>query len=533
MNADLVLTNGKIYTQDPARPTARALAIRGDRLLAVGDDLAMKALLAEGGEWLDLGGRAVTPGLVDAHVHYQWYALNLIRLELHEVPSKEEALRRVREAAVGMPAGNWLVGRGWTQDLWHDHAFPSAADLDEAAGHLPVFLTHKSGHAAWANSRALRIAGVAAGTPDPPGGQIARDEAGRPTGILFENAMELVAEHVPRPTIDEIAAAMRLAQQKCWQAGLTGVHDFDGPSSFAALQSLQQAGELGLRIVKNIPAAHLDEAVSLGLRSGFGNDWLRIGGIKIFADGALGPRTAYMIAPYENEPDNRGIAVTDKEEMQALVSRASANSLSLTIHAIGDRANHDVLDVYQAVRAEEAARGGRALRHRIEHVQLLHPDDISRLAQLNVIASMQPTHATSDMDMADRYWGGRSRYAYAWRTLMNQGTAIVFGSDSPIEAIEPLPGIYAAVTRTRRGADPATDSWNPGERLTVDEAVRAFTFMPAYTAGLETRLGSIEPGKLADLTICDRDIYQVSPAELALAQVAGTVIGGQFRYRTF
>ena len=380
MSATLVLRNGRIHTMDPERPLVTAVAIRDDVIVGVGDDAAMERLLGPGGRVIDLDGKGVTPGLVDAHVHFQWFSLSLQSVDLFEVPSLAEALRRVQEGVQKVAPGGWVQGRGWVQDLWHNRAFPTAAQLDEVSGDRPVYLTHKSGHAAWANSQALRRAGITANTPDPAGGQIQRDESGQPTGILFESAMELVEREIPEPTLDEVVAAMRTAQDYCWEVGLTGIHDFDGRTSFRALQSLHLNGELGLRVVKNIPAYRLEHAVGVGLRTGFGDDWLQIGGIKIFADGALGPRTALMIEPFEGEPDNRGIAVVDKEEMMAIASEASANGLSVTIHAIGDRANHDVLDVYEAVRGEEQERAQQGqkppeLRHRIEHVQLLHPGD--------------------------------------------------------------------------------------------------------------------------------------------------------------
>ena len=532
MIATLVLTNGQIHTMDPERPRVSAVAIRGNEIIAAGDDDEMKALLMPEGEWIDLGGRAVTPGLVDAHVHFQWYALNLQRIDLFEVPSLDEALRRVQAAAEEMDRGGWLQGRGWTQDVWPSRAFPTAADLDRVAPDVPVYLIHKSGHAAWANSRALKLAGVTAGTPDPDGGQIQRDEQGRPSGVLFETAMNLVSEQIPEPTVAEVADAMRAAQEQCWQLGLTGIHDFDGRTSFQALQTLHRDSELGLRVVKNVPAYLLEHAVGLGLRSGLGDDWLRIGGVKIFADGALGPRTAYMIEPYEGEPDNRGIAVTDKEEMMAIADEASANGLSLTIHAIGDRANHDVLDVYEAVRDAERAEGRPPLRHRIEHVQVIHPADKDRLAELDVIASMQPSHATADMEMADRYWGERARYSYAWRTMLESGATLVFGSDAPIESIAPLPGLYAAVARRRPDGAPGPEGWYPEQCLTLAEAVHAFTRAAAITSGQEARQGSITPGRLADLTIFDRGIFSAPAEALLKTEIAGTIVGGAFKYRS-
>lgn len=534
MTATLVLTNGRVYTMDRARPRVTAVAVRDDRILAVGSDEEMKALLGAGGEWLDLGGRCVVPGLVDAHVHFHGFSVARKRVDLDNAATLGEVLNRIAAAAEAPPAGpgtEWLRGRGWVQDGWAERRFPTAADLDRIVPDRPACMTHKSGHAVWVNSNALRRAGITPRTPDPPGGQIQRDGAGQPTGIFFEEAIELITRHIPEPSPLEVQQAMREAQAYCWEVGLTGLHDFDGRACFSALQALHLKGELGLRVIKNIPVYRLEHAIGVGLRSGFGDDWLRIGGVKIFADGALGSRTAAMIAPYENDAGNYGIVVTDKEEMMARASEASAHGLSVTVHAIGDRANHDVLDVFTAVRQQEGA--DRSLRHRIEHVQLLHPDDVNRVAQLGIIASMQPIHATSDMHMADDYWGARSRLAYAARTLLESGASVVFGSDAPVERIDPLPGIHAAVTRRRANGDPGPEGWYPAERLTVQQTIHAFSTAAAQTAGVEDRLGSITPGKLADLTLLERDIFVIPPDELLEAGIAGTIVGGAFRFRTW
>lgn len=554
MSATLVLTNGRIHTMNPHQPQATAVAIRHNHILAVGNDDAMRALLGWGGEWVDLHGRTLTPGLVDAHVHFQHFALSLQLVNLDGATSLDEALTRIQQHITHhtsriTPDGSritdygsritdhWLQGRGWRIDDWPTHAFPTATDLDRIVTDRPICLRDKSGHAAWVNGRALRIAGIDAGgtvTPDPPGGQIQRDAAGQATGILFEDAMELVTRHIPRETPAQIAEAMKAAQAYCWQVGLTGLHDFDGRDCFLALQMLREQGELGLRIVKNVPVYRLEHAIGVGLRSGFGDDWLRIGSVKIFADGALGPRTAAMLQPYENDPGNTGIVVTDKEEMMEKVSAASAAGLSVTIHAIGDRANHDVLDVYEAVRAEEKLRiTHHALRHRIEHVQIIHPADQPRLAQLGIIASMQPTHATSDMEMADTHWGARARHSYAWRTMLDSGALVVFGSDAPIEKIDPLPGIHAAVTRRRADGSPGPDGWYPEQKLTMHETIYAFTMAAALTSGQADHQGSIEPGKLADLTVYGRDPFTTPPAELLDITIDATLVDGRFKHRTF
>ncbi len=400
---------------------------------------------------------------------------------------------------------------------------PTAADLDRVAPHHPVALEAKSGHAAWVNSRALELAGITAATPDPAGGQIARDARGQPTGILLEDAMDFVAKVEPEPTPEGVAEMMRAAFPLAHRAGLTGIHDFDGPAAFAAFQLLKQRGQLGLRVVKSIPRDRLSQAIDLGLRSGLGDDWLRVGSVKLFADGALGPWTASMIEPFEGS-NNLGIATLSEPEMAKDVRRANAAGLSCAIHAIGDRACRTVLDVYEEV-------GSRDLRNRIEHVQLLHPQDYARLGKLGVIASMQPTHATSDMLISDKYWGKRSAGAYAWRTQLEAGAALAFGSDCPVEKIEPLMGIHAAVTRRRADGSPGPEGWYPEQRLTVEEAVRAFTWGAAYAGGREDRLGSITPGKLADLTVLDRDIFVIEPMEILETRVDATIIGGKFAWR--
>ncbi len=532
---DRLLINGNIYTLSPAAPHATAVAISRDRIVVVGDD-SLRDLAGPHTAVDDLGGKTALPGLTDAHIHWQWTSSALRDINLMDTPSKEDALRRVAERARTSRPGEWLVGRGWAQASWPGGAFPTAADLDAVAPDNPVYLTARSGHAAWVNSAALREAGIGSGTPDPAGAVIQRDAAGRATGILLEGpAMDLVADLIPRLTADQLADLMEQSQTLAWKSGLTGIHDFDDPDAFEAMELLHEQGRLGLRIVKNINRPFIEHAIRLRLRWGFGDDWLRLGGMKLFADGALGPRTALMIEPYEGEPDNRGVAVLDKEEIYELVSAASRAGFPSTIHAIGDKAVHDVLDVYQAVRQEEAGRGVHPTerRHRIEHVQLIHPDDAHRLADLDIIASMQPIHAMSDYPMADRYWGARAQWGYNARGQIDVGARVAFGSDSPVEPFQPLKGIHAAVTRRRADGSPGLDGWFPDARLTIDEAIRGYTQGPAYAAGMEDRLGMIAPGYLADLVLFDQDLYAVPPDDLLGVQVLGTMVGGAWRYRDF
>jgi predicted amidohydrolase YtcJ len=535
--SDLILYNANIYTLESQQSTARAIAIRDNKILAVGDDQSIRALLPEA-EALDMQNRCMLPGLIDAHLHAEWTALGLKNIDA-ETPALDEALRRIEERAKVTPKGQWLRGHGWNQNVWGG-AFPVKADLDRVAPEHPVYLTAKSGHAGWANSPAMKIAGVMASTPNPANGEILRDKNGEPTGIFLEDAMDLIENAMPEIGAQQVAAALHDALPLFQRVGLTGIHDFDGARALQAWQILKENHHLNLRVSKTIPVALLDHAIALGIRSGFGDDWLRINSVKSFADGALGPRTALMIDPYEGEPDNRGpanrgpanrgIVVTDKEEMFEHVRKASAAGLSSTIHAIGDKANHDVLDVFATVRKEES---NTRLRHRIEHVQLLHPDDYARLGQLSVIASMQPIHATSDMLMADRYWGARSGGAYAWRTQLKAGAMLAFGSDSPVESFNPFLGIHAAVTRRRADGSPDAGGWYPEQRLTVREAVHGFTLGAAYASYDEQRKGSLTPGKLADLIVLDRDIFTIEPMGIAGTQVVATMIDGQFAWRNF
>lgn len=541
MKADLVFQHGRIYTMAGARsgtaPRVEALAISGDRVLAVGEDAAIRDMLRPGGRVVDLGGRAVIPGLIDAHVHFGGYSLAVYqnRVDLDNVPSKEEALARVAAAAARTPAGRWIQGAGWNKNIWPGGRFPTAADLDGVAPDHPVALADKSHHAMWINSRALEAAGITADTPHPEGGEIVRDAAGRPTGMLLETAEELVSHAIPKPDVAEMMAALRQGIAQAQGLGLTGVHDPGHPTVLAAMQALYAAGELGLRALVMIPGDDLDAALRLGLRSGLGDGGLRLGGVKIFADGALGPQTAHMLAPYQGlpggGPGGLGIPTHGAEELAGMVRRANAAGLAVAIHAIGDAANRAALDAIEQAHAAAGSVPSRlGVPNRIEHVQLLHGDDVARLAGLGVVASMQPIHATSDMEMAERYWGERCALAYAWRSVLDAGGELAFGSDCPIETLDPLAGIHAAVTRRRSDGSPGPEGWIPGQRLTVAEAVRAYTLGAARASGEGQLKGSLVPGKLADLVVLSHDIFEIDPIEILETRVETTILGGRVVY---
>lgn len=525
LQADLVLYNGNIHTMDATTPRAQAIAIAGNRILATGSDAEIRALLVPGGEVVDLRGRTVVPGFTDAHMHFMSYGLSLKEIDLTEVPTLEEALARVAARATETPASHWLKGRGWDQSLWEGGAFPTREDLDRVAPEHPVFLERKCGHAGWANSRALELAGITSETPDPAGGAIDRDPAtGQPTGILKERAMELISRLIEEPSMDEAVDAIKAGMANAHKQGLVGIHTLEGAPALRAFQQLRATGELKLRVLMQIPEENLDAAIQAGLRSGFGDERLRIGGVKVFADGALGVHTAHMLAPYADDPDNYGIPVAIAEHLREVVSKASRAGIAAFVHAIGDRANREVLD---AIEASRQAGEGLDLRHRIEHVQIIHPDDMPRLAKLGVIASMQPIHATQDMLLADALWGARCTGAYAWRSLLDAGAVLAFGSDSPVEDLSAIKGIHAAVTRRRADGSPGPDGWYPEQRLTVAEAVYAYTAGAAYASGEEAIKGTLSPGKLADLVVLSQDIFAIDPMAILETEIVATMFDAE------
>lgn len=529
MPIHLVLYNGDIHTMDAAQPRAHAVAIAGDRIWALGDDASMRSLLSPGGVAIDLKGRTVVPGFTDSHLHFMSYGLGLMQIDLAAVPTLEQALARVRQRAETTPAGQWLLGRGWDHSLWSEGAFPTRHDLDSVAPDHPVWLPRKCGHAGWANSLALSLAGITAATPDPPGGVIDRDPAsGQPTGILKETAMGLVERLLADPSPEEGAAAIQAATARAHPLGIVGVHTMEGAAALRAFQTLKRRGELNLRVLMQIPEENLDAAIQLGFQSGLGDSRLRIGAVKIFADGALGARTAHMLAPYEGEPDNVGMAVAGAEHLREVIGKAARAGIAAFVHAIGDRANREVLD---AIEASRQAGSGAHLRHRIEHVQIIHPDDVPRLARLGVVASVQPIHATQDMDLADSLWGTRSAHAYAFRSLLDAGAVVTFGSDAPVEVMNVLAGIHAAVTRRRADGSPGPEGWYPEQRLTVAEAVHAYTAGPAYASGEEAIKGSLTPGKRADLVVLSQDIFAIDPMDIVHTEVLATLLDGEFVYR--
>ncbi|HSN74109.1 MAG TPA: amidohydrolase [Anaerolineae bacterium] len=548
---DLLFFNGKLWTQDPRFPDATAVAVQAGRILAVGSDAEMLALAGPGTQAIDLGGRRVLPGLTDAHFHFQGWAMARRNLQLAGLPSLQAAQQALSGAVQTASPGRWIRGQGWNETDWTEPRLLTRHDLDAVAPNHPVVLWRSDLHLATANTLALRLAGITGDTPDPAAGVIDRDAAGQPTGVLRDQALEFVDAVLPQPGEAEIDAAMRDAIVEAHRLGLTGVHDFrigdaaESQGAFQTWQRLHAAGDLKLRVWMMIDGRLLEEAIRLGLRSGFGDDRLRIGGVKYFADGSLGARTASMLAPYND--GGSGLPVVPMAELATAIEAGAAAGLPVGIHAIGDRAIRELLDVFSEVLpkvARSAPPGGFAqtghsdglvnhspfpILHRIEHVQHSHPDDLRRLGSLGLVASVQPIHLVDDMALVERAVGERGRWAYALRTLLDSGAVLALGSDCPVASPNPFWGIHAAVTRQRRDGTPA-GGWYPEERLTVAEAVAGYTSGPAYASGQIGRLGSISPGKLADLVVLDRDIFAVPPSEIADTQAVLTVFDGAVVY---
>lgn len=529
--ADLVLVNARIYTVERGRPRAEALAIRDGRLIAVGGAAEALAHRGESTTIVDAGGRAVVPGLHDAHGHFLGLGQSLQQLDLRQAHSAEALTALVATRVAALPAGSWIVGRGWDQNTWPDAAWPTAAQLDAVSPAHPVYLTRVDGHAAVVNSAALTQAGITADTPDPAGGRLLRAEEGVPTGVLVDAAMGLVSRLIPAPADDTLREQIALADTACARLGLTTVHDAGvAPATARLYRRLVDDDALSTRLyVMLSPPTPDGPRLPLPL-VGYGEHRLNVRAVKLVADGALGSRGAHLLEPYTDEPDTRGLAVTTLDDLHATTRMVVQAGYQPAIHAIGDRANRNVLDVFERIQQE--LPGSRALRMRNEHAQILHPDDIERFEALDVVASMQPTHATSDMAWVPSRLGPERTLqgAYLWQTLLRAGARLASGSDFPVEDPNPMLGFHAAVTRQTRDGQPAA-GWMPGERLTREQALRTFTVDAAWAAHLEADLGTLRPGKLADLVVLSQDIMQVPAEAIPDTTVVLTMVGGRIVHR--
>ncbi len=515
----------RIFTGDSARPWAQALAVNGGRIVAVGADEDVRAAIDDSWEVISLPGRLVVPGLVDSHTHFLSLGRTFQWVNLRDLPSLEACREAIGRKAGELPPGKWLIGRGWDHHKWERPRQPTRGDLDDITPQNPAAMIRSCGHSVWVNSLALKAAGIGRDTPDPEGGRIERLADGEPSGLILE-AIELIRDHIPEPTQEELENAALAAQEAALSAGVTGVHTCEWLADWKVLHRLDRRGRLKMRVYHLIRPEDLAEAKERKIVPGIGSDRLWFGHVKLFADGSMGASTALMHAPYADNPQNRGIAVLAPAALREHIRAAYSAGWDVAVHAIGDAALTNVLDAVEAVRQWFPGRH----RDRIEHVQLFRPEDLSRMRRLGITASVQPVFVDTDWKPAQEKWGlERCRNAYAWKTITEAGIPVQFGSDTPVEPINPLFGLYAAVTRQdRRGAPPG--GWFPDQRLSLETSLAGFSRQAAWTSGRDDDLGFIAPGRRADLTVFEQDLFSLPPERWLDATVCMTVVGGEMVY---
>jgi predicted amidohydrolase YtcJ len=537
---ELILLNGNFRTLDYCAPRAQAVAINGGQIMAVGNDDAIGDMADASTNQIDLEGHLALPGMIDSHFHYYEWVRMRKHLNLADVTSLSECMRNIRIAAEKEKPGEWIIGQGFNESDWPENQMPSRNDLDEAAPHHPVIIWRCDLHLAVANSHALALSGIHRNTPDPPEGLIERDAGGVPTGILREHAINLVKETLPPLAEEEIMDAMKDAMSELHSLGLTGLHDIrimgdsEGATALRSWQKLNEASELRLRTWVTILGERIDEAIALGLRTGFGDERLRLGHLKYFADGGMGARTAWMIDPYIDA--GSGMPLTTIEELEQAVVKADANGLSVMIHAVGDRTNRELARMFERLvphngsASENHTYRRNIVPHRIEHLQMIRKADIHKLANMGIAGCVQPHNMILDINMIDHSVGKLGKHSYAFRNMLNAGIQLMFSSDCPVADPSPLVGIHAAVTRQRADRTPK-GGWYPDQRVTVDEAVRAYTLNSAVASGVQNRLGSISPGKYADIVVFDKDIYTIEPNRILNTRVVLTIFDGKIEFQ--
>lgn len=528
----VIFENADFFVLPNETRKREALAVYAGRILYVGDrELARRAFPAGvSPQVVDLGGNTVLPGFIDSHLHLMSLAMGMRTIALHDVRSIDELKAKVRERAAAAGDDEWILGRGWDQDYLKEKRYPTRRDLDEAAPGKPVYLVRSCGHVAVLSSKALELVGITRETPDPPGGAIDRDAYGDPTGVLREKAHSMAQSMIPKPGPAALREMARQAMNHLLSKGITSVHTNDGQAGFSGTMDLyRDAHDKGipLRIYWDLPYEFIDELLDSPLRTGDGDDYFRIGAVKIFADGSLGGRTAALEEPYSDDPSNSGMLVNSEEELKAQVYKCHSAGMQVAIHAIGDRA----VRVSLAAIADALARVPRRdARHRLVHVQILAPNLISEMKRLGVIADVQPKFITTDMRWAQQRVGPeRMRTSYAWKTMLRAGILMAGGSDCPVEPPDPLLGIYAAVTRKDLDGKPK-GGFYPNERISVEEAIRLFTVGGAFAEFSEDSKGTLEPGKLADFVVLSHNPFKVSPDDIKDIEVLATVVGGQMAY---
>jgi predicted amidohydrolase YtcJ len=526
--ADLIITNAKVWTGDDSHPKAHAVAVLGDRIVSVGSNADVLLWRGLQTKLIDAQNHLLLPGFNDAHVHFTDGGRQLDNVQLNDATSPEEFVRRIAEQAKKTPKGEWILGGDWDETKWNPPNLPTKEMIDPVTPDNPVLLSRYDGHSALANSQALRLAGITAQTPDPPGGTIVRDAQGNPTGDLKDAAEDLADKVIPPPSHDQVMHAAKRALEHAASLGVTSVQHMNPDyADIAAYAELLQNGELTTRIYAAPLITDVDDQVKIGIRHAFGGPYLRIGAVKAYADGSLGSRTAYFFEPFSDQPDNHGLLNAEMQPLSLMrdrMMRADAAGIQICTHAIGDQAISMILDLYTDV---VKAHHGAERRFRIEHAQHMAEKDFARFAQLDVIASVQPYHAIDDGRWAEARIGhARASRTYAFRTFLNHGVHLAFGTDWDVAPLNPLLGIYAAVTRaTLDGKNP--NGWFPEQKLTVEESVRAYTMGSAYAEFQEHEKGSIAPGKLADMVLLSDDIFSIDPVKIRDVKVLKTIVGGK------
>ena len=531
--ATVFYIHGHIYTNDPAHPWAEAMAINGGKIVCIGNVgyvLLDCGASKEGAETVQLQGQFVIPGFNDAHVHLGGAGADELGVPLIDVPSPEEMQKRIAAAVAQHKEGEWITGKGWDHTLWPEKRFPNRQQLDAVAPKNPVILIHVSGHVAVANSLALKSAEIDKNTPNPPGGEIEHDGLGQPTGILKEDAaMLLVKVRIPDPTAEQRRKGIELVLQNVARNGVTSVQDYSDWADYQVYEQLKEEGKLTVRITEWLPFnLPLNELQNRRAQAGYRDPWLRTGALKAYLDGALGSHTAAMLEPYSDDPSTSGILTSDPEKLTAMAIQRDKAGFQLAFHAIGDRANRIALDVFEAV---GKANGPRDRRGRIEHAQVVAPMDFVRFAQVHVIASMQPSHQTTDMRWAeDRLGRERIVGAYAWASMLKNKVPLAFGTDYDVEPISPFRGLYACVTRERPDGGPK-NGWEPQEKISLEDCIRAYTSGSAYAQFEEGKKGELKPGEYADFIVLSNDLTKVPPAQFTKTRVLLTVVGGRTVYQ--
>jgi predicted amidohydrolase YtcJ len=527
--SDVLFRNGRVLTIDATRPRAEAVFIRDGRIHAIGTNDELEAFRAVADQVIDLDGATLMPGLIDAHTHFLMGSQTLDRIRLAGVTTMAAMQALVAEKAATTPAGAWITGRGWDETKRTDRAaLPTKEELDAVAPAHPVYLGRADGHVGWANSQALALAGIDRERTDPYGGRIVRDERGEPTGILLETAKKLVEDILPGPDHDSRTTALRRGLAEAARYGVTGIHDNATAEDIVLYQEFRERGELTLRVNTlvrgwEVPQPFLEPMIAIGARTGFGDDWIKLGAIKISLDGTLGSRTAAMLSPYSDDEDNTGVFRISQEELDPIVERAHRHHIQVALHAIGDAACRMALD---AIERATRATHWPDHRHRIEHEQVIAADDMRRFPQLGVIASLQPCHAVTDLLWVESRVGPeRIGTSYAWQSFLQLGTHICLGTDWPVETLDPRVGFYEAVTRQDLDGNPPGGRW-PEEALTIEQTLKGYTLDSAWAEFAEDRKGSIVPGKYADFAIFAQDPTAVAPQDLLRLEVLATIVEG-------